>query len=292
MALSKAVVTWLLGKNVGVSSQTIVAYMEKTEYNGSHPWDPHDFGRCLGLLKIAPKYKKRLKDMADLSPVWARLIENWDEIERLYNIWDKSNLSSDYDKCYSLMRVLIDPTYVKPTNTEVAEDNVDEDIDEYIFSEEDDISDESEVIDAEQKLTQRYEVELAVCETYGSDSGSWYVVAVQVEFEIGDGNENPSSYELLELAEDQFENDIGGDDRMIAAFGLYSYSKMIKCPACHEYYPEYEEECMNLNCPTSLYNEEAHLAEMTLTVDETVELIIQENQDDSLDLSDNKSDEE
>ena len=46
--------------------------------------NPDDFRRCMKLLDQVPEFRERLYEMKDVSEVWSRLVDNWDEFEKLY----------------------------------------------------------------------------------------------------------------------------------------------------------------------------------------------------------------
>lgn len=48
-----------------------------------HPCDSDDFRRCHMLLKMVPEWKEKLPLLNDLSPVWANLVQHWDELTRM-----------------------------------------------------------------------------------------------------------------------------------------------------------------------------------------------------------------
>ena len=79
---------WLANGNRGISSEAITSHLTGINFRGpwglGHPYDPSDFGRCMELLEAVPEFRPRLKEMAEVSPVWAELVENWDELEKLY----------------------------------------------------------------------------------------------------------------------------------------------------------------------------------------------------------------
>ena len=93
--MNDAVVNWIASAHdTGISSRTIVAYMERSspalaaallQGRSGHPRDPSDLGRCIRLLDIAPEYRARLPEMANLGPEWAALVTHWDELEGLYS---------------------------------------------------------------------------------------------------------------------------------------------------------------------------------------------------------------
>jgi hypothetical protein len=80
---------WLESDATGASSRFMAAMLAPTAGFAhrapyAHPYDPSDFGRCLGLLKACPELRKDLHKMAGASAEWARLVGNWDELEALY----------------------------------------------------------------------------------------------------------------------------------------------------------------------------------------------------------------
>lgn len=72
-------------------------------WGDSHPRDPSDFRRCMGLLEAVPDMRKHLSAMAKVSAVWAALVARWDELERLYA---EESPSGRCPKMYALMREL------------------------------------------------------------------------------------------------------------------------------------------------------------------------------------------
>ena len=44
-----------------------------------HPHDPDDLRRCYLLLEAIPEWKPRLQELKSLSPVWAALIDKWED---------------------------------------------------------------------------------------------------------------------------------------------------------------------------------------------------------------------
>jgi len=52
--------------------------------DGSHPYDPSDFNRCLLLLDAVPEIRRHMDKVAEISDAWARLVERWDEVEQCF----------------------------------------------------------------------------------------------------------------------------------------------------------------------------------------------------------------
>ena len=112
---------WLLSDDTGISSEAIAAKMnglEPPRQWGSHPHDTGDFGRCHRLLVIMPEYSDRLDEMRELSPEWAALVEDWDDITRLY-LHDEINHTS---KCYDRMKNILN--HIENSNAVKLNDNV------------------------------------------------------------------------------------------------------------------------------------------------------------------------
>lgn len=80
------VLAWLAHGETGESSETMAFWLTWgiDRKDSSHPFDPVDFDRCLRLLEAAPYLRRRLHQMAALTPEWKSLVENWDEIEHAH----------------------------------------------------------------------------------------------------------------------------------------------------------------------------------------------------------------
>jgi hypothetical protein len=77
-------VRWLAGGDRGTSSETIVQHLTGLPalggLHGDHPHDPQDLARCRKLLEAVPWLRAEFPRMASRSDVWARLVENWDDL--------------------------------------------------------------------------------------------------------------------------------------------------------------------------------------------------------------------
>ena len=110
--LQHRTVDWLIHDKVGLSSRTMAAWLgfgEKFEKGTNYPHDPDDLDRCLAYLHAVPEARALIPKMAELNPVWAALVEHWDDIERqhLDEIglgWSKSHCGA---KTYALLRHVI-----------------------------------------------------------------------------------------------------------------------------------------------------------------------------------------
>lgn len=81
LGLSAAAREWLATGRQGTSSLTIFSRMTGKKIDREdHPHDSGDFGRCRRLLDEVPEFQSRLPEMAAASPVWAQLVECWDEL--------------------------------------------------------------------------------------------------------------------------------------------------------------------------------------------------------------------
>lgn len=79
---------WLFGDDTGTSSETIWKVMCGVDIGQeriyTYPFDPADFGRCYRLLKLFPEWRLRLHEVSERYPPWKPLIDNWGELEQLY----------------------------------------------------------------------------------------------------------------------------------------------------------------------------------------------------------------
>lgn len=78
---------WLKCDDRGMSSDAMChACFGQPEVHraNAHPIDPDDFGRCVRFLRAVPMAIGRLKLVAALSPIWAKLIAEWILLEALY----------------------------------------------------------------------------------------------------------------------------------------------------------------------------------------------------------------
>jgi hypothetical protein len=88
MEISKELLKWIATGERGLSSETIVAKLTGVDLiqgRMSEPYDPSDFKRCLLLLEAVPELKPKMEKMKEVPNYWKLLIENWIELEILYN---------------------------------------------------------------------------------------------------------------------------------------------------------------------------------------------------------------
>ena len=86
---------WIVGNDTGVSSKTIwsVMFGVNPDWQGV-PLDVDDFGRCVRLLTLVKEFRPRLKEVSVKYPEWKPIIDDWDELERLYWAWEAQDKGS------------------------------------------------------------------------------------------------------------------------------------------------------------------------------------------------------
>lgn len=88
--ISRKIGEWLISGQTGCSSTYMAGIMlgadteTKSRWGASYPHDPSDFGRCLRLIEAVPEIKEHLHLMKECGEVWSKLVDNWDEMTRLY----------------------------------------------------------------------------------------------------------------------------------------------------------------------------------------------------------------
>lgn len=84
VSLERKVLIWIATGKVGLSSKAMAMAACGVQCPGNHPRDAGDFQRCLLLLDAIPEIRQHFNEIAGLSPVWNRLIEDWDAIEECF----------------------------------------------------------------------------------------------------------------------------------------------------------------------------------------------------------------
>lgn len=92
MSLQREMMTWIIGKDTGLSSQTLWAVImnmsesQLLDYCPSIPYDTDDFGRCHRLLELCdPKIRGRvLKTVAKKYRMWIPFSNKWDVLTDLF----------------------------------------------------------------------------------------------------------------------------------------------------------------------------------------------------------------
>ena len=102
------VLCWLVDGEPGLSSECIAFTCLGINGRIDHPLDGGDFGRCVRLLRDVPELRRRLGRVRKLSPQWARLIDSWAELEKLYDLdvadWPVSHPGTIYPRTGAMMR--------------------------------------------------------------------------------------------------------------------------------------------------------------------------------------------
>ena len=112
-APGSGLVAWACSDRVGMSSVFMarrLAPLAGLQFPGhripdepAHPYDPDDFGRCLGLLEAVPELREHVPKMAEHGKVWAAYVEHWDELETLYK---EESIGENAPKLYARMKEL------------------------------------------------------------------------------------------------------------------------------------------------------------------------------------------
>ena len=96
---------WQENGEHGISSENMVHWLalNLTEIeppkHPAHPCDPDDFKRCHKLLEAVPSFRINLAAMRPASPVWSKLVDNWNTLTEML-------LAGKYEEMYSLMKLI------------------------------------------------------------------------------------------------------------------------------------------------------------------------------------------
>ncbi len=95
---------WIIGNDVGMSSQTlwsVIMELEIPDYHPSIPYDLGDFGRCHRLLLLCDieTRNKALKETARKYKIWVPFEQNWENMTKLY-------ITGEHEKLRELMKTL------------------------------------------------------------------------------------------------------------------------------------------------------------------------------------------
>ena len=88
--ISAAAIQWLANGERGLSAETIFETLTGMRCRPSiwgsnhYPHDADDLRQCLELLRRVPEFAPRFGEMRAVSPVWARLVDAWDELTALF----------------------------------------------------------------------------------------------------------------------------------------------------------------------------------------------------------------
>lgn len=110
-------VRWLREGEKGVSSKAIFSRLTGLELDTwpvahCHPSDPADLRRCVLLLESVPVFAARFKEMQSVSPIWAKLVEEWPALIKMFDEeapgWRHPNRFWVAPKTYAAMRAIIE----------------------------------------------------------------------------------------------------------------------------------------------------------------------------------------
>ena len=107
---NKKAMWWLANGSTGMSSKTMFNCLIGNEnFSISFPYDPDDFDRCYKLLEVVPEWKSELNKLKPLCKEWSNLIDNWDELTRMFEQNNKEQWKN-YKKIgmYELMEKCIE----------------------------------------------------------------------------------------------------------------------------------------------------------------------------------------
>lgn len=114
--IPSSAVEWLASGERGTSSECIFYVMTGMPVGSyrcstAHPSDPDDFKRCEKLLRKVPEFLSRFDEMRVVSPVWDKLVTNWNRIACLIEEEAPGVLSGEFrhgsaPKTYALMKEL------------------------------------------------------------------------------------------------------------------------------------------------------------------------------------------
>ena len=108
---------WAINGEHGTSSTTMFNHLSRTlqiralkNEGPTHPSDPDDFSRCYKLLRAVPQWKGKLNNLRTISPVWEKLVDNWEKLTEMY----ERNVKEDWKyhkqiKMYEFMNSLMEP---------------------------------------------------------------------------------------------------------------------------------------------------------------------------------------
>jgi len=111
------VAEWLRSGERGASSNAMCKrfFGVPKDAGDNHPHDPDDLRRCV-LFLDATSTHGRIRDMSDVSPSWASLVNQWNEILKTFR--EETGNNDGAPKTYSLMKsALNDQTNQARKNT-------------------------------------------------------------------------------------------------------------------------------------------------------------------------------
>ena len=109
--MSEKILDWYVSGEKGISSKCMAATALGKKAEHGYPHDPADLNRCIKLVDAAPEVKDAFPAIAALSPQWAAIIANWDDlrtsfIDEVGYDWSKGQRAPI---TYKKMQVLLYP---------------------------------------------------------------------------------------------------------------------------------------------------------------------------------------
>ena len=94
--MNDKILEWFATGERGVSSEAMalaVAGFPSSRWHHNNPSDSGDFGRCVKFLHHVPEARQHMDKVAALSPVWAKLVDEWSSLEASYWAGDLRGVS-------------------------------------------------------------------------------------------------------------------------------------------------------------------------------------------------------
>lgn len=95
---------WIVSGDAGISSKTMWAALNGVDMSNAVkggrfdvPYDPADFGRCYRFYTKCNLTRKDLETIREKVKWWAPFIDNWNELERLYQSEYGDRMPNTYD---------------------------------------------------------------------------------------------------------------------------------------------------------------------------------------------------
>ncbi|NCN44771.1 MAG: hypothetical protein GW898_10720 [Thiomicrospira sp.] len=89
--LARQIGVWMMTGSTGLSSEYMAAIAlgaDLDKIGMDYPYDRGSFGRCLGLLNVAPGVREFFPKIATTSEQWRLIIENWDSLVKAHHEGD------------------------------------------------------------------------------------------------------------------------------------------------------------------------------------------------------------
>lgn len=104
--MKEKILNWFGTGRVGASSKAMALAVLDIKNDGSHPYDPDDFNRCLLLLEAVPEIRQHMDKISAINKTWSKLVSRWGEVESCFLDevglnWRKANRAP---KTYALMK--------------------------------------------------------------------------------------------------------------------------------------------------------------------------------------------